>query len=33
LGWIVTFVVAGGIYWVLGGAKDRRAALLEPVHV
>jgi hypothetical protein len=33
LGWIVTFVVAGGIYWSLGGAKDRRTALLEPVHV
>jgi hypothetical protein len=32
LGWIVTFVVAGGIYRVLGGAKDRRAALIENAH-
>jgi hypothetical protein len=24
--------VAGGIYWVLGGAKDRRTALIEPAH-
>ena len=27
LGWIVTFLVAGGIYCVLGGAKDRRPAI------
>jgi cytosine/uracil/thiamine/allantoin permease len=32
LGWIVTFVVAGGIYFVLGGAKDRRAAQVENAH-
>jgi purine-cytosine permease-like protein len=32
LGWIVTFVVAGGIYFVLGGAKDRRAAQTENAH-
>jgi purine-cytosine permease-like protein len=32
LGWIVTFVVAGGIYCVLGGAKDRRAAPTENAH-
>ncbi|MNO94799.1 Permease for cytosine/purine, uracil, thiamine, allantoin [compost metagenome] len=32
LGWIVTFVVAGGIYLVLGGATDRRAALVENAH-
>jgi hypothetical protein len=25
-------VVAGGIYRVLGGAKDRRAALIENAH-
>jgi hypothetical protein len=28
----VTFVVAGGIYLVLGGAKDRRAAQPENAH-
>ncbi|MBK5351974.1 cytosine permease [Pseudomonas sp. TH41] len=32
LGWIVTFLVAGGIYFVLGGAKDRRAAMTETAH-
>ncbi|MNF14239.1 hypothetical protein D3C76_1664870 [compost metagenome] len=32
LGWIVTFVVAGGIYFVLGGARDRRAAAIENAH-
>lgn len=26
LGWVVTFVVAGGLYALLGGAKDRRPA-------
>ena len=30
--WIVTFVVAGGIYFLLGGAKDRRAAPVENAH-
>lgn len=33
LGWIVTFIVAGGIYAVLGGARDRRMALNEMSHV
>jgi cytosine/uracil/thiamine/allantoin permease len=32
LGWIVTFVVAGGLYAVLGGARDRRPAAQEVVH-
>ncbi|GLH38083.1 cytosine permease [Pseudomonas sp. HN2] len=32
LGWIVTFVVAGGLYLILGGAKDRRAAQPENAH-
>lgn len=27
LGWVVTLVVAGGLYAVMGGAKDRRRAL------
>ena len=26
LGWVVTFVVAGGLYALMGGAKDRRPA-------
>jgi len=29
LGWIVTFLVAGGMYAALGGAADRRPALVE----
>jgi len=29
LGWIVTFLVAGGGYALLGGARDRRAAFVE----
>jgi hypothetical protein len=29
LGWIVTFIVAGGLYAVFGGAKDRRGAFVE----
>ncbi len=33
LGWIVTFVVAGGLYGLLGGAKDRRHARPEPANV
>lgn len=33
LGWIVTFVVAGGLYALLGGAKDRRHARPEPANV
>ncbi|MNJ04524.1 hypothetical protein D3C73_1653310 [compost metagenome] len=32
LGWVVTFMVAGGIYSILGGAKDRRAAQVENAH-
>lgn len=32
LGWIVTFVVAGGLYGLLGGATDRRAAFVENVN-
>jgi hypothetical protein len=28
----VTFLVAGGIYLALGGARDRRAALIENAH-
>ena len=27
LGWVVTLVVAGGLYAVMGGAKDRRRAV------
>ncbi|AZF12133.1 Purine-cytosine permease [Pseudomonas sp. R2-37-08W] len=33
LGWVVTFLVAGGVYAVLGGAADRRAALVESPNV
>ena len=33
LGWIVTFVVAGGLYALLGGAKDRRHAERGPANV
>ena len=33
LGWIVTFLVAGGIYALLGGAADRRPALVESHNV
>ncbi|WP_019407754.1 purine-cytosine permease family protein [Pseudomonas psychrophila] len=33
LGWIVTFVVAGGVYALLGGAKDRRHAVPGPANV
>ncbi|OLU35207.1 allantoin permease [Pseudomonas sp. PA15(2017)] len=33
LGWIVTFVVAGGLYALLGGCRDRRAAVThEAAH-
>ena len=32
LGWIVTFLVAGGVYGLLGGARDRRAGLIENAH-
>jgi cytosine/uracil/thiamine/allantoin permease len=32
LGWIVTFLVAGGVYAVLGGARDRRAFSEEAQH-
>ena len=32
LGWIVTFVVAGGLYALLGGAKDRRLAVPGPTN-
>lgn len=27
LGWIITFIVAGGLYALLGGCRDRRAAV------
>ena len=30
--WVVTFVVAGGLYALLGGARDRRLSGTEPVH-
>lgn len=29
LGWVITFVVAGGFYALMGGAKDRRLAATE----
>ena len=32
MGWVVTFVVAGGLYALLGGARDRRLSGTEPVH-
>jgi cytosine/uracil/thiamine/allantoin permease len=32
LGWIVTFLVAGGVYAMLGGARDRRAFAEEIQH-
>ncbi|MFP3516525.1 cytosine permease [Pseudomonas sp. SIMBA_077] len=32
LGWVVTFVVAGGLYALLGGAKDRRSGIAGPTH-
>ena len=33
LGWVVTFVVAGGLYALLGGAKDRRQPASDNAHV
>ncbi|SDH48486.1 purine-cytosine permease family protein [Pseudomonas abietaniphila] len=32
LGWIVTFVVAGGLYALLGGSRDRRVVTKEAAH-
>jgi purine-cytosine permease-like protein len=32
LGWIVTFVVAGGLYAILGGSRDRRVVPEEAAH-
>ncbi|EKG40012.1 Permease [Pseudomonas syringae pv. avellanae str. ISPaVe013] len=32
LGWIVTFIVAGGLYALLGGARDRRVFTEEAAH-
>ncbi|KPY27902.1 hypothetical protein ALO54_200199 [Pseudomonas syringae pv. philadelphi] len=32
LGWIVTFIVAGGLYALLGGARDRRVSTQEAAH-
>ena len=32
LGWVVTFLVGGGVYGLLGGARDRRAAVVENAH-
>ena len=33
LGWVVTFVVAGGLYALMGGAKDRRQPAVDAAHV
>ena len=33
LGWVVTFVVAGGLYALMGGAKDRRQPAPDTAHV
>ena len=32
LGWVVTFIVAGGLYALLGGARDRRQPPPDSAH-
>lgn len=32
LGWVVTFIVAGGLYALLGGARDRRLPAQDSAH-